>query len=110
MRRCIIVPSILVGMVVAFISSSCDRTVEEQKIAALREAQSYLGLKESDLRSKLGQPGKVEEGDSPDGLFKILHYNQQKSNETYFIIFKSDGIVQSGYYNGVLFHDKQKRL
>ena len=76
---------------------------------SLSEAQSYLGLTEQHLRSKLGQPIDVEQGNSPDGPFKILHYSKEQGNETYFIIFADDGIVQSGYYKGVLFHDRQKR-
>jgi hypothetical protein len=76
---------------------------------SLSEAQSYLGLTEQDLRSKLGQPIDLDQGNSPDGPFKILHYSKEQGNETYFVIFADDGIVQSGYYKGVLFHDRQKR-
>ena len=64
---------------------------------SLSEAQSYLGVTEQALRSKLGQPIDVEQGNSPDGPFKILHYSKEQGNETYFVIFADDGIVQSGY-------------
>jgi len=80
-----------------------------QQKAALSEAQSYLGLTEAALIAKLGQPQRVVRDDSPDGYFKLLEYSKEKGLETFFIIFESDGIVQSGSYKGTLFHDKQKR-
>ena len=76
---------------------------------SLSEAQSYLGLTEQDLQSKLGQPIHVDQGNSPDGPFKILHYSKEQGSETYFVIFADDDTVQSGYYKGVVFHDAQKR-
>ena len=109
-RREIISGVIIVAICIGWSMGGCDdgdkRTGAKP---SLSEAQTYLGLRESDLHSKLGRPMDVDEGNSPDGPFRILHYSKEKDNETYFVIFKDDGIVQSGYYKGVMFHDKQKR-
>lgn len=39
-----------------------------------------------------------QQGNSPDGPFKILHYGKEKGNETYFVIFADDGIVKECFF------------
>ena len=71
-----------------------------------READSFLGMTEQELIRRLGQPIKVVSGDSPDGPYKILGFDETKGNATWFTIFASDRIVQSGQYRGLLFSER----
>ena len=67
------------------------------------EANAFVGLKEQELISRLGQPIRVRNETSPDGPFKMLIFSETKGKETFFTILASDGVVSDGYYRGVLF-------
>ena len=72
-----------------------------QPLTSRIDADSFLGISEAVLISRLGRPISTQIDDSPDGPFKLLQFDRTKGAETFFIIFISDGRVNSGSYRGV---------
>ena len=67
-----------------------------------QEANAFYGITEQELVSRLGQPIRVKNENSPDGPFKKLEYSDSKGKESHFIIFASDGRVDNGQLRGVV--------
>lgn len=73
-------------------------------------ASRFVGLTETDLVKEFGKPKEIKEDDSPDGPFRMLDFSQSPDRATAFFILKSEGVVSSGFFEGILFEDPGMEL
>ena len=75
----------------------------ERKAPSILTANSFVGLTEEELLKRMGkQPVSIETHPSPDGPFKMLIFDRSKENETFFVIFASDGVVLTACVGGTM--------
>ena len=95
--------------------AAAEDKVKKDKLAAIpsatqAEANSFHGLKESDLLARFGKPIKTTTGSHvTDGKYKMLIFDETKGKETFFDIWDSDGFVNGGLYKGVYVLDPSKK-
>ncbi len=86
------------------------RRESEADKSAKQEADSFLGLTASQLRSKLGSPIKADHFPDPvDGIqIETLVFDSTVGKETFFVIEGEGGVVIDGEYHGVKLTPKYK--